>query len=62
MNSFATYWIIPSAPQHLYAVKIFGPQGKIDRAAAEAVKAVEADPSNAAARGFHALSFERAGR
>ena len=36
--------------------------GKIDRAAAEAVKAVEADPSNAAARGFHALSLSELGR
>ena len=61
MNSFATYWIVPSVPQHLYAVKALGTQGKIDRAAAEAVKAVEADPSNAAARGFHALSLSELG-
>jgi tetratricopeptide (TPR) repeat protein len=62
MNSLATYWIVPSVPQHLYAVKTLGSQGKIDRAAAEAVKAVEADPSNAAARGFHALSLNELGR
>jgi protein O-mannosyl-transferase len=61
MNSLATYWIVPSAPQHLFAVKTLGSQGKIDRAATEAVKAVEADPSNAAARGFHALSLNEAG-
>jgi tetratricopeptide (TPR) repeat protein len=61
MNSFATYWIVPSVSQHLYAVKTLGSQGKIDRAAAEAVKAVEADPSNAAARGFHALSLSELG-
>jgi len=61
INSFATYWIVPSVPQHLYAVKALGAQGKIDRAAAEAVKAVEADPSNAAARGFHALSLSELG-
>jgi len=61
MNSFATYWIVPSVPQHLYAVKALGSQGKIDRAAAEAVKAVEADPSNSAARGFHALSLSELG-
>jgi hypothetical protein len=42
---------VPSASQHLYAVKALGIQGKIDRANAEAAKAVEADPSNAAARG-----------
>src|SRR5438067_2745259 len=47
MNSLATHWIVPSALQHLYAVKALGAQGNIDRAAAEAAKAVEADPSNA---------------
>ncbi len=62
MNSFAAYWIIPSVSQHLYAVKALGAQGNIDRAAAEAAKAVEADPSNAAARGFHALSLSELGR
>jgi tetratricopeptide (TPR) repeat protein len=61
MNSFATYWIVPSVSQHLYAVKALGTQGNINRANAEAVKAVEADPSNAAARGFHALSLSELG-
>jgi tetratricopeptide (TPR) repeat protein len=61
MSSFATYWIVPSVSQHLYAVKTLGTLGKIDRANAEAVKAVEADPSNAAARGFHALSLNELG-
>jgi tetratricopeptide (TPR) repeat protein len=61
MNNFAAYWIVPSVPQHLYAVKTLGSQGKIDRAAAEAVKAVEADPSSAAARGFRALSLSELG-
>ncbi len=62
MNSFATYWIIPSAPQHLYAAKTLGNTGKINRAAAEAMKAVEADPTDAAARGFHALSLSELGQ
>ena len=62
MNSFATYWIVPSVSQHLYAAKALGTQGNIDRANAEAVKAVEADPSNAAARGFHALSLSELGQ
>jgi tetratricopeptide (TPR) repeat protein len=62
MNSLATHWIVPSALQHLYAVKALGAQENIDRAAAEAAKAVEADPSNAAARGFHALSLSELGR
>jgi len=61
MNSFAAYWIIPSATQHLYAVKALGTEGKMDRAAAEALKAVEADPSNATARGFYALSLSELG-
>jgi tetratricopeptide (TPR) repeat protein len=62
MNSFATYWIVPSVSQHLYAAKALGIQGNIDRANAEAVKAVEADPSNATARGFHALSLSELGQ
>jgi tetratricopeptide (TPR) repeat protein len=62
MNSFAAYWIVPSVRQHLYAVKVLGFQGKIDRAVAEALKAVEADRSNAAARGFHALGLSELGR
>jgi tetratricopeptide (TPR) repeat protein len=62
MNSFATYWIFPSVAQHLYAAKALGIQGKIDRAAAEAAKAIEADPSNATARGFHALSLSELGQ
>jgi tetratricopeptide (TPR) repeat protein len=61
MNSLATFWIVPSASQHLYAVKAWGTQGNIDRANAEAAKAVEADPSNAAARGFHSLSLSELG-
>jgi tetratricopeptide (TPR) repeat protein len=62
MNSFASYWIVPSVTQHLYAAKAFGAQGKIDRAVAEALKAVEADPSNGTARGFHALSLSELGQ
>ena len=62
MNSLATHWIVPSVSQHLYAVKALGVQGKMDRAEAEAAKAVEADPSNAAARGFHALSLSELGQ
>jgi tetratricopeptide (TPR) repeat protein len=61
MSSFATYWIVPSVSQHLFVVKALGTQGKIDQANAEALKAVEADPSNAAARGFHALSLGELG-
>ncbi|PYK07909.1 MAG: hypothetical protein DME65_15350, partial [Verrucomicrobia bacterium] len=51
MNSFASYWIVASVTQHLYAAKAFGAQGKIDRAVAEAFEAVEADSSNGTARG-----------
>jgi tetratricopeptide (TPR) repeat protein len=61
LNSLATFFIIPSLPQHLYAVKILGQQGKIEQTAAEAAKAVEADPSNAAAHGYRALSLSELG-
>ena len=62
MNSLATYWIVPSVSQHLYAANAFGTQGNIDRANVEAVRAVEADSSNATARGFHALSLSQLGQ
>lgn len=61
MNSFAAYWIVPSATQHLYAAKALASQGQIDRAAAEALKAQEADPSNATAQSFRALSLNGLG-
>jgi tetratricopeptide (TPR) repeat protein len=62
MNSLATYWIFPSVPQHLYAVKALGLQGKTVAAAAEALKAVEADTSDATARSFRALSLSELGQ
>jgi tetratricopeptide (TPR) repeat protein len=62
MNSFATYWIVPSVEQHLYAAKALSLQGKIDGAIAEAARAVESDPWNAAARGFYALSLSQLGQ
>jgi Dolichyl-phosphate-mannose-protein mannosyltransferase len=61
LNSLATFCIMPSVSQHLYAVKILGQQGKIEQAATEAAKAVEADPSNAAAHGYRALSLSELG-
>jgi tetratricopeptide (TPR) repeat protein len=61
LNSLAAFWIIPSVPQQLYAVKILGQQGKIDEAATEAAKAVEIDPSNASAHGYRALALSELG-
>ncbi len=61
LNSLATFCIIPSVSQHLYAVKILGQQGKIEQAATEAAKAVEADPWSAAAHGYRALSLSELG-
>src|SRR5262249_53362225 len=62
INSFASYWIVPSVAQHLYAAKALATEEKIDRANAEVAKAVEADQSNATTRGFHALSLSELGR
>ena len=61
LNSVATFWIIPSVSQHLYAVRILGRQGKIEQADTEAGKAVEADPSSAAAHGYRALTLTELG-
>jgi tetratricopeptide (TPR) repeat protein len=62
INSFASYWIVPSASQHLFAAKALSVQGKMDQAAGEAAKAVQDDPSSAASRGFHALGLNQLGR
>jgi tetratricopeptide (TPR) repeat protein len=61
LNSFATYWITHSVAQHLYAARALATYDKIDQANAEAARAVQIDPSNAAARGLHALSLSELG-
>jgi tetratricopeptide (TPR) repeat protein len=61
LNSFATYWITPSVPLHVYAARALASHDQIDRANAEAAKAVQIDPSNATARGVHALSLSELG-
>jgi tetratricopeptide (TPR) repeat protein len=61
LNSFTTYWITPSVAQHLYAGRALATYDKIDQANAEAARAVQLDPSNAAARGLHALSLSELG-
>jgi tetratricopeptide (TPR) repeat protein len=61
LNSFTTYWIVASASQHLYAAKAYSLLDKMDLAADEAMKAVQADPSNAAARAFCALTLNQLG-
>ena len=60
-SSFATYWITPSVTQHLYAAKALAVHDQIDRASAEAARAVQVDPLNATARGLHALSLSELG-
>jgi len=61
INSFASYWIVPSASQHLFAARALSVQGKMNQATEEAAKAVQADPSSAASRGFHALGLNQLG-
>ena len=61
LNSFVTYWITPSVAQHVYAARALATYDKIEQANAEAARAVEVDPSNAAARGLHALSLSELG-
>src|SRR6266850_657476 len=60
-SSFATYWITPSVAHHLYAAKALAAHDQIDRANAEAARAVQGDPLNATARGLHALSLSELG-
>ena len=62
LNSLATYWITSSVGQHLYATRALAAHDQIDRANTEAERAVQADPSNAAARGLHALTLSELGQ
>jgi tetratricopeptide (TPR) repeat protein len=62
MNSFTTYWILPSVAQHLYASEALATEGQIDRAVVEAAKAVNVDPSDPIARASHALGLSELGR
>ena len=61
LTSLATYWITPSVAQHLYVAKALATYNQIDRANAEAARAVQIDPLNASARGLHALSLSELG-
>lgn len=61
LNSFATYWITPSVAQYLYAAKALATHDQIDRASAEAARAVQVDPLNATARGLHAMGLSELG-
>jgi Flp pilus assembly protein TadD len=62
MNSFASFWIVHDAPQHLYAGLRLGLEHKLDAAGKEAAKAVNFDPSNATAQRFLASVLSDSGR
>ena len=62
MNSFASFWIVRSATQHVYAGLRWGAEHNPAAAMAEANRAVEADPESATARRFLALALTDAGR
>jgi tetratricopeptide (TPR) repeat protein len=61
LNSLATYWIIPSIAPRLYAVRALVTHDQIDRAKAEAERAVQVYPLDATARGLHALILSELG-
>lgn len=62
MNSFASFWIVPSAAQHMDAGLRLGVMRQLDAATAEAEKAVSSDPSSAPARRFLASILSDSGR
>jgi Flp pilus assembly protein TadD len=62
LNSFASYWAVPSARQHVYAGMRFGLDGNLDAALVEANRAVEADPANAIAQSVLASVLNDANR
>lgn len=62
MNSFASFWIVHSVPQHLYAGLKLGLEHKLDAAGEEATKAINSDPANATAQRFLAFVLNESGR
>ena len=62
MNSFASFWIYNSVAQHIYAAMRRSMDEKPEAALTEAKKAIDADPSNAAARMALATVLEEAGQ
>jgi tetratricopeptide (TPR) repeat protein len=62
MNSFASFWVVRGANQHVYAGLRLGAENKLDAARAEASQAVESDPSSAKAQRFLAFMLNENGR
>ena len=62
MNSFASFWIYNPVAQHIYAAMRRSMDEKPEAALTEAKKAIDADPSNAAARMALATVLEEAGQ
>jgi len=62
MNSFASFWVRPSVSQSIYSAWKLKFGGNTDQAAAEATKAVNADPSDATARLCLAIMLGDLGR
>src|SRR5207253_2257900 len=62
MNSFASFWIYNAVAQHIYAAMRRSMDEKPEAALTEAKKAIDADPSNAAARMALATVLEEAGQ
>lgn len=62
MNSFASFWIVHSVPQHAYIGIKLASSRQRDAALVEAMKAVDSDPADAVARRFAALILNELGR
>jgi tetratricopeptide (TPR) repeat protein len=63
MNSFAAVWTRGNAAAtHMYLGTVFSRAGKMEAAAAEFAKAVNADPANAQARRFLASTLNESGK
>lgn len=62
MNSFASFWIVRSPAQHVFAGLKLGSTRQLEAALVEATKAVAADPASAVASRFSALVLNDLGR
>ena len=62
LNSFASFWVVRSTDQHVYAGMRSGLERKFDAAIAEGIQAVDSDASSATARRFLASVLSESGR
>ena len=62
LNSFAAFWIVPSAARHVYAGQHFRLQQRPDAALSKAAQAIDRDPASASGHLLRAAVLDDQGR